>query len=255
MITPNASSHWYGQDGSPAYDADLRAARKLGLAPSVTSIIGIIDKPAITAWKVNTMLDAAWATPRTYGILGEYSKDEWKENVEDTWQTETKKAAELGTSIHSYIERFLASDPDARFVDGYETQCRMIEDWLVDNIVGGTCEESFYSTIGQYRYGGRIDFYGLLKDGRRAVIDFKTQNLKGKKSPTYYDEWKWQLAAYKHYLDSSLQYKVDYVAMSVVIDTGVIDSIHSREYTSEEMATALDTFKAICGAYYAIKKL
>lgn len=251
MITPSASSHWYDKDGSPAYDADLRAARKLALAPSVTSIIGIIDKPAVGAWKVNTMLDAAWSM---YDSPAEFiDKDTWKASVESAWSTETKKAAELGTLIHNYIERFLASDPDARFVDGYYDQCRMIEDWLMDNIHGGTCEESFYHDAYGYRYGGRIDFHGLLKDGRRTVIDFKTQNLKGKGKPTYYDEWKWQLAAYRDYLVSRIG--EDYVAMSVVIDTGAIDTIHSREYTSDEMDAALDVFTAICGAYYAIKKL
>ena len=159
MITPSASSHWYTKNGSPAYDADLRAARKLALAPSVTSIIGIIDKPAVGAWKVNTMLDAAWNCQG-----GGKNKEEWKVSVEAAWSAETKKAAELGTSIHTYIERFLASDPDARFVEGYYDQCRMIEDWLMDNIAGGTCEESFYHDAYGYRYGRRIDFPGLLKD-------------------------------------------------------------------------------------------
>jgi hypothetical protein len=55
------SSHWYSLDGKPCHtvpnkDGDgtrtttLRDARKLQLLPSVTTIIGILDKPQLTKW-------------------------------------------------------------------------------------------------------------------------------------------------------------------------------------------------------------
>jgi hypothetical protein len=70
---PQSGSHWYSLNGRPCHtvpnkDGDgernttLREARKLGLLPSVTSIIGILDKPQLTKWK---MREAA-ARPPTW---------------------------------------------------------------------------------------------------------------------------------------------------------------------------------------------
>ena len=51
------SGHWYDRDGRPAYEqatkaggvraTDLRDARKLGLLPSVTTVLSVVDKAAL----------------------------------------------------------------------------------------------------------------------------------------------------------------------------------------------------------------
>ena len=51
------SGHYYTRDGSPAYTTNgrgttLRDARKLGLKPSVTTILQVVDKAALTSWLV-----------------------------------------------------------------------------------------------------------------------------------------------------------------------------------------------------------
>ena len=53
------SGHWYTKDGTPAYttmgktgerNTTLRDARKLGLLPSVTTIIGQLSKTGLNTW-------------------------------------------------------------------------------------------------------------------------------------------------------------------------------------------------------------
>jgi hypothetical protein len=55
------SGHWYRRDGSPCHEVPrakgdgvrpttLRDARKMGLLPSVTSIIKCADRPALNSW-------------------------------------------------------------------------------------------------------------------------------------------------------------------------------------------------------------
>ena len=74
-IIPERASHWYFQDGRPCHqvqaksgnglrDATLRDARTLGLYPSVTSILNIIAKPQLEAWKQEQGIIAALTLPR-----------------------------------------------------------------------------------------------------------------------------------------------------------------------------------------------
>ena len=79
------STHWYAQDGSPAYTqiiasgknkgkerpTTIRDAKKLSLVPSVTTLLGIMDKPALTHWKINQAVDKA---------LGIAQGEDWEED-------------------------------------------------------------------------------------------------------------------------------------------------------------------------------
>jgi hypothetical protein len=60
------SGHWYTQEGEPMYtiigangkerNTTLRDAKKEGLVPSVTTIMGVVAKPALETWKQNNYL-------------------------------------------------------------------------------------------------------------------------------------------------------------------------------------------------------
>jgi hypothetical protein len=253
MIKPNQSSHWYDKDGQPAYDATLREAKKYGLYPSVTSIIGILEKPPITSWAVNLMSEVCWNNAsEDCEALSDY-----RERIEPIYQEKRKKAAEVGSAIHDYIQEYMEGAngrPSGKRVQGYEKQCELIEMWLDDNVEWAECEKSFSWFVNDLGYGGKIDIYGRLNDGRLFIADFKTQDLKGKDKPNWYDEWKWQLSAYRSYLNATSINETS-VALSVVIDTGDIKQIHSREYSDEEMGKAWNKFAALTKAFYAIKEL
>jgi hypothetical protein len=56
------NAHWYRRDGEPLHSVSsakgeprpttLRDARKLGLLPSVTNVLGVINKPELVEWKM-----------------------------------------------------------------------------------------------------------------------------------------------------------------------------------------------------------
>ena len=62
------SGHWYTKEGEPMYtivgangkerNTTLRDAKSLALVPSVTTVIGMVAKPALENWKMNQLLNS-----------------------------------------------------------------------------------------------------------------------------------------------------------------------------------------------------
>ena len=91
--------HWYTKDGTPAYTqlvasgkrkgldrpTTLRDARKLSLVPSVTTLMNLMDKPALTHWKIKRAVEKA-LDPFNF--------------VEDN-------SAEEGSRIHGIVEKWI----------------------------------------------------------------------------------------------------------------------------------------------------
>jgi hypothetical protein len=264
MIRPNPSSHWYKPSGEPAYNATLRDARKEKLYPSVTQIIGILAKPAIESWAVNLMSETCWENPPLITNLDYHVEplDDYRSRIEPIYNERRSEAAIRGSAIHDFAEACIQHDPDINTVPGYEAQCEKLAQWINDNIEVATAEQSFAHTL-DHGYGGRIDAYGWLRDGRPFVLDFKTQGCKDK--PTYYPEWQYQLAAYHAWRKDTFGLislgpgglavtRPNPVCLSVVIDTNS-PTIHVREYMHEQIADALKVFKSIMATWYAIKGL
>jgi hypothetical protein len=110
MIHASESQHWYTRKGEPAYTvkskdgtnrpATLRDARKMGLVPSVTTIIKCASAPALERWKRDQMMQAALTLPRLDGE----AEAAWISRVwTDSGET-SRKAAERGTAIHAAIQ-------------------------------------------------------------------------------------------------------------------------------------------------------
>ena len=74
----------------------LRDAKKLGLLPSVTNILGVIAKPALTGWLQEQAVWAALTLPRQEGE----STDAFAKRVEEDSKTSTGDAADFGTRFH-----------------------------------------------------------------------------------------------------------------------------------------------------------
>ncbi len=68
------NAHWYQRDGEPLHSVlsakgeprptTVRDARKLGLLPSVTNVLGVINKPELVEWKMTQAVLAALTLPR-----------------------------------------------------------------------------------------------------------------------------------------------------------------------------------------------
>jgi hypothetical protein len=196
------SGHWYDKDGNPAYEqpnkskpgefrpTTLRDAKKLGLFPSVTTIMKVIAAPGLERWKQNQILHAAATLP---SIEGE-STDDWCKRVVTDAGEHGKEAREKGTAIHGAIEKFFLGQVDEQ----YQKECvytfKLLSELGISHI---DVEKSFTSTLG---YGGKIDFVGEDANGLPVVVDFKTTDFKGK-GKKQWPEMVMQLAAYARGID------------------------------------------------------
>jgi hypothetical protein len=169
-------------------DATLADARKLGLYPSVTEILNIIDKPGLTNWKIDQMMLACLTATR----LENESEEAFLKRVKADAQEASAIARDRGQAIHDAVEKvFNGLQPDAE----YEDTARKIHAQICDRYGadGWIAEMSFACEVG---YGGRID---LINHEKKIVADLKTkENLDLKKPGQYYayDEHAMQLVAY-----------------------------------------------------------
>jgi len=107
------AGHWYTGTGEPLYEiaaksgamrpTTLRDARKLNLNPSVTMIMNCAAAPGLENWKRQQLLLSAMTLPR---IDGE-GEDSFARRVIQDSETQSKAARELGTTIHTCIEKRL----------------------------------------------------------------------------------------------------------------------------------------------------
>jgi hypothetical protein len=184
------AGHWYGKDGTPMYtiigangkerDTDLRDARKLGLVPSVTTILKVAAAPGLDIWKQQQLLKAVAEIPR----LDEEPEKEWFSRILKTSKEAGDKHMDRGTDMHNVIEDYFNKKPGDYPAYAKETYFAVTKEFGSQNWV---CEKSFAAD----GYGGKVDLH--CED---IVIDFKTKELVDDKTAAY-DEQLMQLAAYR----------------------------------------------------------
>lgn len=202
------STHWYTKTGEAAYtvtgkngqerNTTLKDARKLGLVPSVTTIIGEANKYGLNKWIQEQVLLAALTLPR---IDGEPEQEYINRIITDS-QEQAKKARERGTQIHAWVQQgfeCLWGEIEGEPFDYYVAARTTLElefgekRWL--------CETPFSYD----RYGGKVDLHlpreywgnGVSPDFTYgAVIDIKTTDKPLANLKTW-DEHAMQLSAYR----------------------------------------------------------
>ena len=228
IIVPRESaSHWYFPDGTPLHDVpradgkgerptSLRDARKLGLFPSVTNVLGVISNPGLAAWKQEQAILAALTLPRHE----DEPLDDFARRVVTDMASEVKSAADRGSAVHAAIEGYAQGgwlpedkeiarlfEPARQWFDAEVIQVHSVE------IAAGNPE---------WGYAGRVDLVATLRSsGRPTVIDFKTQKTRRDKAgnfkPLLHDTWPLQLEAYRQALICRDKGLADAAIASVVI--------------------------------------
>ena len=194
------SQHWYTKEGTPAYTTigktgeratTLRDARKEGLLPSVTTIINLMSKPALSSWLQQQVLLAALTLPRE----SNEPEQEWLKRVMSDSKATGREAAERGTAIHNIIQgyfeqMYLPEKPP--YLDAIDSTLKSAfgdQAWL--------SEKSFGHHLG---YGGKCDLMAKPMNGQGFVVDFKTKDTDLDKVDIYF-EHELQLAAYREGLN------------------------------------------------------
>lgn len=156
--------------------------------PSVTTITGQLDKPALTYWAAGAACDYIIEKVGTDGDgITKEMLFSHIESARKSFRTVSRKALDAGSRIHEAIEVYLKTgkEPytkDDQVVSGFLAFLEWKDAHKVEPIA---LEETVYG----YDFAGTLDFYGMF-DGKRYVIDWKS-------SKGVYDEMRYQVAGYK----------------------------------------------------------
>lgn len=194
-----SGGHWYQKDGSPMHrlpTADgsgerattIRDARRLGLYPSVTSILGVLAKPGLETWKLNQVALATLRTPKTESESAEY----WCNRVRDVAFEQVEQAADLGTMIHGALERAMDGQPYDQELAVYVEPVLAWRETTGIEIV----EREIPLVNKVHGFAGTSDVFFRYGKNGIGILDYKTRKTKPGEKVTAYDNQAQQLAAY-----------------------------------------------------------
>ncbi len=190
--------HWYDADAQPCHTVPskkdgtprkttLADAKKLGLFPSVTTVLNVLDKPALTSWKVTQAVKYAF-THRP--MDGEDAAGYAARCAAAAHETTTEAAADEGTRIHQAIENAFTGHPVPDAYDLHADQAMRAVVKLIGHVDDWVSERTMvHATHG---YGGTVDLYS---PSANVVLDWKTKDFDDPKKKMAYDQHV-QLAAY-----------------------------------------------------------
>jgi len=245
------SAHWYRGDGTPAHRQEsgrsttLREARKekkehgVGLYPSVTTIMGILDKPGLGKWKIRETLRAAWDCRQFTGTL-----DEWLDIVVAKSSEKSGTAMNFGTRFHEAAWQHNTGRPvtcDDEVRPYYERYALWFEQ-RVDKVL--EAEQVVVSRLG---FAGTRDAVFKM-DGKVVVVDFKTQSVDARYGPRAWPEHILQLAAYRSVRRPGAD------CMNLIINSVEPTAPHEHWWKPEQTKSAYREFKLCLKLWQARKK-
>jgi len=243
LVQTQESGHWYTSNGQSAHvivgangkerNTTVADARKLKLLPSVTSVLGILEKPNLTAWKIEQAILSSLTLPRQQDEdLTEYAK----RCVADSKES-TTKAAQHGTDMHVEMENILLGKPVSKepFLQPYIETFR---NWAKENVEKTYwCEKAL---VGR-GYAGRCDAFVKLAGIGDALIDLKNRKYNPKYEPFYLESDCTQLACYR---DCADQHEGTPIAcVSVVLPSNDPSKILTKQWDEEDLVESFKAFQ------------
>jgi hypothetical protein len=173
-------NHRYTLDGKPV--------------PSVTTILGVLDKPAIPKWAAKTVAEYVAQNPDAIETLRSLGENGMAKALADVPWKKMSDAGARGTTLHDYADRLLREeevDVEDDLVPVIEHALQFLEDWAIDPII----VEQPVAHRGDW-WAGKPDLIASFADpnsGRTGIGIFDWKSGKA-----MYPEYAWQLAAYGH---------------------------------------------------------
>jgi hypothetical protein len=239
-------SHWYSLEGEACHqiakakgdgmrNVTVTDARKLGLFPSVTNILGVIAKPGLDKWKLQQVAKAAFNRPPDGKESAEYFTDRIIESAFD----QVVDAADFGSRIHDALEKIFEGEP---VEDELLPYVQPTLDWKREKGLTFTHREITLVNAGE-GYAGRCDVIAQGKKGQLVILDYKTRKTKEGEKVATYDGQGMQLAAYAvaHWGEAMLD-KV--TAANVFISTTEPGRMEVSKH--DDLVSEWHAFKAAC---------
>lgn len=261
MLKIESTGHFYDEHGK-SITGNLRDARKIDGLPSITTVLKIIEKPALTKYKLEQILRASLSLSQD----DSETKEEYIDRIIEESGRESKEAIGFGNNIHALAENYLKRDETVQIEDDIVFNAfSSVADWIDNSLVPGSSfevEESMSSVT--HGFAGKPDCFGETKGFGYAVIDWKSQKVKQKfmkrkkaweNKPVVYDDFVYQLAAIGLLVEENRGVTPDNY-ISVVISSNKINMgfVHVHVWDYEEVENAKEIFLSMLSVWRGIKK-
>lgn len=160
------SKHIYSVKGKPVY--------------GVTSITGVLNKPALVYWAANIAAETFLANIKAGESLDEIQIKELADQIKTSHSKKKDASADLGTMIHDWLSEFLNAGiskkplPKKPINPEMKNAVNAFLDWCKKNKVKFLeTERKIYSK--KYGYAGTLDAVAMV-NGKMTLVDFKTSN-------------------------------------------------------------------------------
>lgn len=166
--------------------------------PSVTTICGVLDKPALIQWGVNSACDYVINAVAGKQTVSAEEVIDAANRARKEFRRVSKTAMDIGSKVHEAIEYFLKTGKERRLDGEAETAAFLafLEWHSKEQVEVLLTEHTLYSE----RYAGTCDLVCML-GGKKYVIDFKTSKIgDGDKA---YNEHRYQVAAYRRVVEDA----------------------------------------------------
>lgn len=227
------------------HDADLRKARKLHLLPSVTTVLNVWPKFVLDNYKLESAILSALTLPQ----LPNEPIDKFAARVVEDSRAKMVKAGEFGKRLHKICEEVNTNGGtiDAEKVPhDLHNHVAAYCNWFSQQIEHVFSAESVAVDL-KHGYAGQYDL-ACRRKGRPfgVLVDMKTQDFKGKKTPNIYDTWEMQLSAYSHTINAHLPGLIE-EHVSIVFNSGYTGQpgepiMHVYDWDSENSPVAFRKF-------------
>ena len=211
--------------------------------PSVTTVLNVINKPALIPWAKNMTLDAVREAlaPRIgkRPLLTQEWVDEMVSDAKDRSNMIKDTAADFGTTAHGYIEDILKGR-DVKVPPDFETVVENFLAWQNESRLNVTFSEVMVYSI-QHQFAGSMDAVATRR-GKLVALDWKT-------SSGLYREMDLQVAAYAHALSEMTDQPVD---EAWVVRFGKKEAEFECRQV-RDLAVCFEGFKGAMGLWRALK--
>jgi hypothetical protein len=287
------SGHWYDLSGKSCHTqpyADkkragesrpttIKDARKLGLLPSVTSILGVLDKPQLTDWKleqlskeyrnrINQILGRAnlHADDVVFALRDMMARDpdELHDEIVDHAFRQVEQAADAGELIHKGAELALQGLdynhdepvflPELKATFPLSCFIKPVEAFVKEHGIQPLGHEVRIVSK-EHGYAGTGDLPMKCPRGL-GFGDFKTRKTKPGRPVTAYDTQVMQLAAY-HGAHFSKEFTLNPSGSSgfnLYISTTEPGRIDAVWYEAERIQKAYHTFTSLAAVWRFLKE-
>jgi hypothetical protein len=215
------------------------------LFPSVTTVLGLLDKPQLTDWRLEQIAAAAFALP-IIPKLNYSTCDEWTKFIIEKAFAQVETAADLGIGIHAAIESFAQHKdypvPMSPYVDAVAKWCQAEGVEFIEN------ERIVVSET--HGYGGTID--AVIRCPRGAgILDFKSRKTKPGLPATPWDSQPMQVSAYHNAHFGC--FAPDHIGVNLFISTTEPGRVDATWYTSEYLEREWRAFAHLLALWKHLK--